>query len=285
MQCFHTLYIRGPDYEGPVACGKCFACQSNKRKSWFMRIKYEMLDSVNSYTVTLTYDNEHLPKVVPFFDFDPLLEPFKKPWFYHPFDYRDVQLFFKRLRKEGLKFRYFGVGEYGAKTARPHYHIIFFFDYPISRIRFQTAVVKQWDKGREIVVDETDDDCIGYTLKYCMKFYNVKQPSPKIFCSKRPFIGHSYFKETTINYLRSNPTVIVNTQVGKLRLPRLFVDKIFDDDMKEYIKENLNDLISDMNHQDFVDSNRLGITIQEFRNRKRELFTERCIRAIKKKKL
>lgn len=40
---------------------------------------------------------------------------------------RDLQLFMKRLRfNTRLKLRYFGVGEYGDETWRPHYHVALF---------------------------------------------------------------------------------------------------------------------------------------------------------------
>lgn len=41
---------------------------------------------------------------------------------------RDLQLFFKRLRKdiENKKIKYFACGEYGERSSRPHYHAIIF---------------------------------------------------------------------------------------------------------------------------------------------------------------
>jgi hypothetical protein len=41
---------------------------------------------------------------------------------------RDLQLFFKRLRKAypDVKLRYFACGKYGEQFARPHYHVILF---------------------------------------------------------------------------------------------------------------------------------------------------------------
>lgn len=267
-----------------------------------MRIKYELLHQVCSYTVTLTYDDEHLPPLEYFVDHpeveykstgyseldDIVNEDYsidKRGYYFHPYRIEDVQKFFKRLRKSGLKFRYFGVAEYGGKRGRPHYHIIFFFDYYISKIRFQTEVVKQWPYGVEIVVDETDDSCIGYTLKYCLKFYNVKQPSPKVFLSKHPFIGNGYFQHSTVTYLRTHPGDVVPTQVGKMRLPRLFREKIYDDDMKEINRQFLLESLSKMDISDERKASELGVSLQEYRERLRVSFTNRCIKNIKKKSL
>ena len=62
--------------------------------------------------LTLTYGDEHLPSGN---NLDPLA----------------LTLFLKRLRKFfdtkfGRKFRYFGVGEYGDESERPHYHLALF---------------------------------------------------------------------------------------------------------------------------------------------------------------
>jgi hypothetical protein len=58
--------------------------------------------------VTLTYDDEQLPA-------DGAISR------------RELQLFFKRLRKfSGRYLRYFACGEYGGTTGRPHYHAIIY---------------------------------------------------------------------------------------------------------------------------------------------------------------
>lgn len=62
--------------------------------------------------VTLTYDDAHLPV-------DGSLEK------------RAFPLFMRRLRKTGVKARYFHCGEYGEERSRPHYHgCLFGFDFP-----------------------------------------------------------------------------------------------------------------------------------------------------------
>ena len=210
MQCYHPISIRSPDGKGTkVACGQCFACQSNRRNDFAFRLKEEMKHSVCSYTLTLTYDDDHLPALDSFSD-DPLKAYLVHnevcdlhTFYYHPYDINHIQLFHKRLRKE-FKFRYFGVAEYGSHSNRPHYHIIYFFDTPVDRTRFLAKVVRCWEYGSRITLDPTDDSCIQYTLKYCLKPKWLRQPQPKIFCSKKPFIGAGFLTLGMLKYLQSN---------------------------------------------------------------------------------
>lgn len=75
----------------------------------------------NSF-ITLTFADPHLPAD---FSVDP----------------RVFELFMKRLRKsiEPKQIRFFGCGEYGGKTFRPHYHsLIFGYDFPDRRLHGYT---------------------------------------------------------------------------------------------------------------------------------------------------
>lgn len=92
-----------------VPCGKCLACLSQKSREWTMRLSHEWYyyNQRNSIFLTLTYDNNHIPDN-------------------YSLNRRDVQLYLKRLRKAGLKFKYLCAGEYGFKYGRPHYHLIIF---------------------------------------------------------------------------------------------------------------------------------------------------------------
>lgn len=89
-------------------CGQCLPCRINRRRLWTARLVLESFLHERSWFATLTYAPEHLPE-------DGSVSP------------RALKLFHMRLRKAcGKPFRYFSVGEYGEKSARPHYHSLLF---------------------------------------------------------------------------------------------------------------------------------------------------------------
>lgn len=91
-----------------LPCGQCVGCRLEHSRQWAMRCMHEKQLHASSCFVTLTYDNECLP------DGASLRR-------------RDFQLFMKRLRKaRGAGVRFYGCGEYGETTNRPHYHAILF---------------------------------------------------------------------------------------------------------------------------------------------------------------
>lgn len=104
-------------------CGSCHPCRIRRRKVWTHRLILEArLHGDNSF-LTLTYDDNNHPK-------DGCLST------------RDFTLFLKKLRKKGYKFRYYGVGEYGSRTYRPHYHLAC-FGLPTC-LRGQTDLRKEY---------------------------------------------------------------------------------------------------------------------------------------------
>lgn len=150
-----------------VGCGKCLACQSQKSTEWSMRCLHESIYydyGRNAMFITLTYDNEYLPDN-------------------YSLDVRDLQLFFKRLRRRldkkefnGLKIKYFACGEYGTRRGRPHYHAIIF------GLKYNNEIHKKlisdcWQKGFSYIGNVTDAS-VKYVAKYLSKaeqmFYNKK---------------------------------------------------------------------------------------------------------------
>lgn len=100
-----------------VACGGCIGCRLDRSREWAARIIHESRAHDDNCFITLTYLDEHMPRV---FNGGPgtLLK-------------EDFQKFMKRLRKRlaPRKIRYYMCGEYGENTQRPHYHAcIFGFD-------------------------------------------------------------------------------------------------------------------------------------------------------------
>ena len=76
----------------------------------------EATQHAESTFVTLTYSEQSLPKLPLVGGLLPTLQR------------KDVVGFLKRLRTNvsPVKFRFFGCGEYGEQTERPHYHLLLF---------------------------------------------------------------------------------------------------------------------------------------------------------------
>lgn len=125
--------------------------------------------------VTLTYDQAHYPpggNLVP----------------------RDLVLFLKRLRFhiKPVPIRYFGVGEYGEETWRPHYHLALFGIGREATPDVQTA----WGKGHVFLGDLTAKSAAyicGYVTKKMTSAEDQRLGGrhPEFArMSRRPGIGH-----------------------------------------------------------------------------------------------
>lgn len=111
--------------------------------------------------VTLTYDDEHLPANA-------------------SLSKRDVQLFFKRMRKAGFSLRYVCCGEYGENGGRPHYHCVFYGFSPCLKGKTYVsrktnsccsvcdAVGREWGLGK-VQIAAADEGAYPYLAKYILK--------------------------------------------------------------------------------------------------------------------
>lgn len=267
MQCLHPIHIRLPTGEPQtVPCGKCISCQENHRKEWFFRLKSEQRGAKSSFIVTLTYDDANLPSLVEFRS-----KVFSEvEYLYSPYCIKDVQDFHKRLRKR-ISFRFFGVAEYGSRSLRPHYHIMYFFD-TVHDIHFlMRTFLDAWKLGSQMTIDYLTDASINYCLKYILKNFDsrVNRPQPKIFCSKRPYIGSNFITDEKVSFFYSkacdNSDFVGFTQV----LPRIYRDRFFDDDLKERVRESreeyrIEQLSKDRNFLDYEEArNRIVLKQQK----------------------
>lgn len=217
--------VKGPNGEGftrLVPCGKCFECLQKRRNDWTFRISKELEVSTAAHFITLTYDEDNLPRDE---NDNPCVEV------------KDVQLFFKRLRKKihPFKVRYFLTSEYGGKTYRPHYHLIL-FNFPDSYNVLET-IESTWSNGF-VVVDKVTPARIRYVTKYCLQDISLPDLLRKPFmtCSKRPSIGSNYMKDKIIKYHKKTLETTVMLNGYKYRMPKYYQDRIFNDDEKLQIR-------------------------------------------------
>lgn len=169
-------------------CGQCMQCRINNRRHWANRLMLESTSHEFNCFVTLTYDDEHLPrtcgcKACNGYHETGTLKP------KHGTD------FLKRLRFElSLKqrvMRFYWVGEYGDTTFRPHYHALLF---GVSEIE-EATIQKHWPYGH-VMVGETNIHTASYVAGYVTKkltksddpFLNGRHPEYARM-SNRPGIG------------------------------------------------------------------------------------------------
>jgi hypothetical protein len=125
-----------------LPCNKCIGCRLRYAKEWAIRCMHEAHVNVSKENcfITLTYNNDHLPK-------DGSLNK------------RTLQLFMKRLRKQTKKeLRFFACGEYGEKLGRPHYHLLIFgYDFPDRKL-FNENKNPDWNLYTSKLLTEVDDN-------------------------------------------------------------------------------------------------------------------------------
>ena len=106
-----------------VPCNNCIGCALDHARDWQNRLVMESMYSHCNYFLTLTYNDDNLPK-----DMQLKKDDIKK-------FIRDLRNYYKsHFDYEGL--RYYVGAEYGSKSARPHYHVIL-FNCPLSQEDFK----------------------------------------------------------------------------------------------------------------------------------------------------
>ncbi len=106
---------------------------------------------------------------------------------------RDSQLFIKRFRKNLKKYsdekvRYYICGEYGPKTFRAHFHVLFFYDTQETASAITKVLRESWTFGR---IDSSLSR--GKVTSYVATYVNSSHYIPYILgsMSSKPFSNHS----------------------------------------------------------------------------------------------
>lgn len=229
-------FQRGLSFSGvPIRlpCGVCIGCRLEHSRQWAVRCLHEKRLHDVSLFLTLTYRNECLPPG-------------------GTLVLRDLQLFFKRLRKLRGPFRYYACGEYGELNRRPHYHVILFgLDFPdklrvASNARgdsyYESSQLSEvWKLGNTMIGDVTFDSA-AYVARYCVSKilgtseeaqvlakakYEVMDSDGVIYERKREFTVMSRNPGIAAGYydkfgqeVRDHDSVIVNGR--EVRPPRFY---------------------------------------------------------------
>lgn len=236
-----------------VACGQCNDCRIEKAREWATRAMHEAQMHPKNCFITLTYNNEHVPK-----DGSLRLE--------------EWQAFAQRLRKAQGPFRYMHVGEYGEENRRPHYHaLIFGLDFSEDRAiwtedeatgrRYYRSplLAKLWPKGFHDVQDMSRE-AANYVSQYAVKkimgtsveaderrserygrydpqtgeYWEVAEETWTM--SNRPGIGEAWFKKYHTDLFPADHCVVKGKEQ---RVPRYYTKllKIADSDLHARVKD------------------------------------------------
>lgn len=234
----------GKQYNGmdiiTVPCGRCLGCRIDYSRQWANRcmLEKESWPDELCWFVTLTYDDQHLPKGSK--EFPTLVK-------------KDLQLFVKRLRKatdrEGI--RYFACGEYGSQTARPHYHLIL-YNLPLDDLQpfgrnelgdqyFRSEFLESvWQHQGFVSVGRVSWESCAYTARYIVKkhygkdstYYSEFGIAPEfVVMSRRPGIGYAYF-ERNKERMYEHDRFFLGTETRSIPMtpPKYFDRKLAEED-------------------------------------------------------
>lgn len=237
-----------------VPCGNCISCRLDYSREWASRCTLEASQYSHNYFITLTYDEDHMPK-------GNLGNPtiLKEDW--QSFIKNVRQLFIRKFGFQGI--RYFACGEYGDKTFRPHMHAIL-FNCPIPDLtkdfkddngqitrhydsrgvpyKFSSLIASCWQKGFILIADanyNTNAYVSGYILKKQkgkngVIYKKLGIEAPFLLMSKG--IGDKHFTEH-YEALKESPRLFIGREHReplKLGVPRYFKKKVKQNDPEFY---------------------------------------------------
>lgn len=182
-----------------VQCGHCWACLKNAENDLIGRALADLADAKSAWFITLTYDDRVL-------EFPDQAKYIQK---------RDLQNFFKRLRRGGHKLRYVAAGETGGRgTRRTHFHVIvLWLGMPPKVTKYWNGkdALDAWPWGHVDIDPSVNRSNLRYVVKYATKAkrereQNRRNPSNRkpignwLTYSRKPLLGHSFVVEFAKRY-------------------------------------------------------------------------------------
>lgn len=240
-----------------VPCGKCIGCKLEYSKQWANRCMLEasLYPREWSHFLTLTYNDENLP-IRRYGDHN----QYKA----YSLDKPALSAFLKRLRSyykdhfdhDGIRF--FGCGEYGNNTFRPHYHLLL-FNCPIDDIQtigknalgdlyYRSDVIEQcWHFGF-VTIGEVSWESCAYVARYVTKkagknkpneFYYDHHIQPEfVLMSRRPGIGRGFYEQNRDRLYQFDSVYLSGEKGSKEIRPPKYFDRLMENDDPDTI-ENL----------------------------------------------
>lgn len=220
-----------------IPCGQCLSCRLARSQDWAVRCVHEaQMHEVSSF-ITATYSDEHLPSDL-------------------SVSKREHELFGKRMRNAFGAFRFFGAGEYGSHTQRPHYHYLLFgLEFPDRQLWKTTGagmplyrselLEKVWQRGECLIGDVTFESA-AYVARYCTKKVNSEERAAEVYArrlvdgngdvvrewqvepefmlmSRRPGIGSTWFDRFAGDCFPSDFLVVEGRKVA---VPGYYLSKL-----------------------------------------------------------
>lgn len=259
-----------------VPCGHCIGCRLDYARQWAERCIHEAENHEHNYFLTLTYDDDHLPrnkKDLPAFFGD------------------EISKFMKVLRqywKRKFKFdgiRFFGCAEYGEhageRLINPHLHILLFncpipdlqerhpimvdgklkwikqFSSDGEQLMFSPAIWNIWQKQGTAQVGQVTFESASYVARYIMKkqkgvdakvYRDLDMAPPYIRMSRRPGIGAQWYKENLSTIYEYDKVVVHRGDKSFYQNPGRYCDNILKDiDVQKFYD------LKEKRHRDFYD--------------------------------
>ncbi len=232
-----------------VECRKCSECVVKRQNEWIFRIKQEILHHKNSFFITYQYNEKRVPIINQYYHHDTgetITERIRGTQnvasnsFVRTLQYKDIQDYFKRLRKVHPTVKHHTVGEYGEKKKRPHYHSIIMSNEDVNDTPFLKNLKNLWatnygstkspdyEPNGHVYREQANHRTIRYVIKYMTK--RIKDTPldcelPKA-CQSRG-LGKQYVEKHRQYHLETDRKYLVEAGGYKIALPKYYKDQIW----------------------------------------------------------
>lgn len=206
IMCVRPIVVAG----NIVPCGRCFDCLRQDRMNWSIRVQDEIKSGL---FVTLTYAPQYYNGTV---------------------SKKELQKFIKRVREKvrqddpKFNLKYFGVGEFGGRFGRGHYHVIINITDP-------AYIRSSWKKGI-IHIGKISYASVHYCTKYVQKQIKQNKKQKREFRLMSKGLGKNYIERYGKHHLDN---LLLHRVVNNksYSMPRYYKEKIFKNNEKQYSKE------------------------------------------------